>query len=65
MATLPWRIWRTPWTVEPGRLRSIGSHRVRRDRSMHYEVRYWSEAMKRFAIKGRVLSFMASQVAQR
>ena len=23
--------WRSPWTEEPGRLRSIGSHRVERD----------------------------------
>ena len=23
--------WRTPWTEEPGRLQSIGSHRVRHD----------------------------------
>ena len=25
--------WRTPWTEEPGGLQSIGSHRVRHDRS--------------------------------
>ena len=23
--------WRTPWTEDPGRLQSIGSHRVRHD----------------------------------
>ena len=23
--------WRMPWTEEPGRLQSIGSHRVRQD----------------------------------
>ena len=23
--------WRIPWTEEPGRLQSTGSHRVRRD----------------------------------
>ena len=23
--------WRTPWTEEPGRLQSMGSHRVRHD----------------------------------
>ena len=28
MATLAWR---TPWTEEPGRLQSIGSHRVGHD----------------------------------
>ena len=25
--------WRTPWTEEPGRLRSIGPHRVGHDRN--------------------------------
>ena len=26
-------VWKIPWTEEPGRLRSVGSHRVERDRS--------------------------------
>ena len=39
---IPWRrkwhhssilAWRIPWTEEPGRLQSTGSHRVRHDRS--------------------------------
>ena len=28
--------WRTPWTEEPGRLRSIASQRVRHDLATEY-----------------------------
>ena len=37
--------WRIPWTVEPGELQSIGSHRVRHDGSDSTQACWFSAAV--------------------
>ena len=51
--------WRIPWTEEPGRLQSMGSHRVRHDQSnlacTHKYVR-GAEAMVMNEMRDRIMN---------
>ena len=46
--------WRTPWTEEPGGLQSIGSQRVRHDRSKFAHTHSLSRFWVWFALMGGV-----------
>ena len=42
-------VWRISWTVEPGRLQSMGSHRVGHDRSNLAHLRVSTQCLAKFS----------------
>ena len=43
--------WRIPWTEEPGGLRSMGSQRIRHDRSLYRHLSAWYTCFKSLSLQ--------------